>query len=236
VKPTRALGALLIVGGLAWFLAVPAILPAAYHGYVHTGHEHAQFAAPSVDPGGQSTADLLASSQHAATHSPDREWTAVRASALEEADRRVLRAAASGDANATDDATRERYRRLEAAHRYVSTPDGWVALDLVDAANYTTLTARRTDTPTVVRAIAVEPSAFPGAADEQATALVRAEGALLVSAPALPTPLYLAHDDRIHRVGHLGNAPTPPSLPALVLFLVPGVVLALLGVFLAGRH
>lgn len=232
---TRVLGALLFVVGVGWFLAVPTVLPAAYHGHVHTGHEHAEYAAIPVDPSGQSVDTLVAASANAADAAPERNWTAARNEPLPPAQRDAFQAARDGTANATDAQTRNQYREFAARHPFVALDGRWFELDLEESENHTRLVASRVATSHVTRSVGVEPTALPGQAETQASKLVRVDGAVLVSSPAIPTPLYVEHEGDVHLVQRVGPAPAPPPLAALVLFLVPGVVLAVVGAFLGVR-
>lgn len=235
MNPTRVLGALLVVVGIAWFLAVPAVLPAAFHGYVHTGHGHAQFAANSIDPTGQSPDAVLRASQHAEATADAEHAAAVSIEALSERNRSTVREARSTGVNATATESRARLRRLADSHPYVHTGDGWLALELEDESRYTVLTATVTDTATVVSAVAVPPSRLADPSAAQTRAIVEADGVVLVSDPHLPKPLYLRVDGTVMQVVRVGDAPSPPSPTALALFLVPGVVFALVGSYLAAR-
>lgn len=233
MNPTRVLGALLLVVGVSWFLAVPAILPAAYHGHVHTGHEHAQYAAQPVDAGGQSKAALTAASENAVVVGPNRDWVVAEAGSLTDLEQSAFEDAVSGEANATESPTRDQYRRLAEDHPFVQAESGqWFELALTQTANYTRITATPVETPAVTRAVAGSPGALSGPTGSQAQTLARTDGPVLVSSPSLPTPLYLSRDGDVLRVVHIGDAPEPPSLSAFVLFLLPGAVLALLGGYL----
>lgn len=234
MNPTRALGALLLVVGVSWFLAVPAILPAAYHGHVHTGHEHAQYATNPVNSGGQSAASLTAASENAVVVHPDRDWIVAEAGSLSDIEHSAFEDARAGSANASEESTTsDQYRRLAEEYRYIRADSGqWFELELTQTANYTRVTASPVDAVVVTRAVAVSPDELSGPTANQAGALARTDDVVLVSSPALPTPLYLASGDDVLRVAHVGDAPEPPSLPAFVLFLLPGAVLALLGVYL----
>lgn|GEM_PF-2765783 len=236
MNATRALGAILFVVGVGWFLAVPTLLPAAYHGHVHTGHEHAEFAAHPVDPGAQSAEVLVKASENAADASADRSWTAVRVSALQDGNRNALQDAIAGRANATQSSIRDRYRRLAREHPYVHTADeDWVELSVEDVENYTVLRTASVDTAAVTGAVSVSPSDLDGRTRRQVQTLARADGAVLVSGAFVPTPIFVDDGGQIHLVNRIGPAPMPPSLPALVLFLIPGVVLAAVGAYLGVR-
>lgn len=128
-----------MVVGLTWLLAVPTVLPAAYHGHVHTGHEHAQFDATPFDPGGQSTAAITAASENTADATPTRSWTAVRNESLPAEFQAAFHAARRNDANSSSADRRDRYRRLASEHRFVADGDRWYELDVDDAENYTVL-------------------------------------------------------------------------------------------------
>lgn len=233
MNPTRALGVLLLVIGVGWFLAVPTVLPAAYHGHVHTGHEHAQYAARPVDPGVQASGTVTGAGKNAVVVDPERNWVVERAASLSELERSAFEDATSGDANTSESPKRDQYRRLVEDHGFVADETGqWFELGLTNSENYTEITASPVDTTQVTRAVAVSPDRLASPTGNQARTLARADGPVLVSSPSLPTPLYLSHGEEVQQVVRVGDAPEPPSIPAFVMFLIPGIVLALLGVYL----